>query len=155
MAIKKRSKITAQEFLDAIPESKGLFEPIEKKLGCTRGAIRELLEEYPELEAELKDEEEREKDRVIFAMYEDAVNGDPREKGKARETLMRAVATDRGFGGGGGKTEINISDAPLVMLHTSAKLPTVQEWAKKAEKFNQERNLEVEAKVLEITGDSK
>lgn len=155
MAIKKRSKITAQEFLDAIPESKGLFEPIEKKLGCTRSAIRDLLEENPELKSELEDEAEREKDRVIFAMFEDAVNGDPREKGKARETLMRAVATDRGFGSNNGKTEINLSDAPLVMLHTSAKLPTVQEWAKKAEKFNQERSIEVEAKVLEITGGNK
>lgn len=154
MPIIKRSKITAQEFLDAIPESKGLFEPIEKKLGCTRGAIRDLLEEHPELKAELDDEAEREKDRVIFAMFEDAVNGDPREKGKARETLMRAVATDRGFGSNG-KTEINLSDGPLVMLHTSAKLPSVEEWARKAEKFNQERNLDVQAKVLEITGGKK
>lgn len=144
----KRTSIGKEEFLDAIPGSKGQLFPIETQLNCTRGALRNLLAKYPELQDELNDELEREKDRIIIAMIEDSLHGEPKERGKARDSLLKAIARDRGFGE---RLEVTGANGqPLVFLHTAAKILPVNDWAKKAELYAESENAAIEAKISEV-----
>ena len=144
----KRQSVGRDEFLAAIPGSRGQLAPIEQKLNCTRGALRAAIEKYPELKAELADELEREKDRIIIAMIEDSLHGDDRAKGKARETLLRAIARDRGFGE---RLEVTGAEGkPLVFLHTAAKMLPVDGWAKNAAGYAEKENAAIEARISEV-----
>ena len=148
VTITKRTSVGKEEFLAAIPGSHGQLAPIEQKLNCTRGALRDALVKFPELKVELADELERDKDRIIAAMVEDSINGDDRAKAKARETLLRAIARDRGFGD---RLEVTGAEGkPLVFLHTAAKMLSVADWGKKAELYAEKENEAIEAKIAGV-----
>ena len=144
----RRTSVSREEFLAAIPESNGQLEPIEKKLNCTRNALREAISKFPELEQELKDELERQKDRIIIAMIEDSLHGDSREKSKARETLLRAIARDRGFGE---RLEVSGPEGqPLVFLHTAAQMLPRDKWVHRAELYAEQEDAAIEEKIAEL-----
>ena len=89
-----RDNVTVEEVIAAIPGSCGLLINIEKKLKCTRGAVRSLVESNQEIQQALADEEEHTKDNVVMATIEAAMNGDA----KAREFFLKTQARDRGYG---------------------------------------------------------
>lgn len=143
----KRTSVGREEFLAAIPNSKGQLEPIEKELNCTRNALRDILKKFPDLQSELDDELERVKDRIVIAMMNEATDGGSRGADRTRETLLKAIARDRGFGE---KLEVTGADgAPLVVLHASASLPTIAEWAKKAAAFSESQEKILDAQIEE------
>lgn len=135
----KRTSVTPQEVLEAIPGSKGLIVNIERTLCCTRDAVKNCLAANPKLQKEMEDEEEREKDLVMSNLIEDAKSGDK----AARELYLKNRARDRGFGD---KLEVSGADGqPLVFLHAIAtdlvpnerngnasKMKRVSEWSGKA-----------------------
>lgn len=144
----KRTSVGLEEVLACIPGSMGQLEPIEKRLNCTRNALRTAIEKHPEIKTELADELEREKDRIIISMINDSKDGDPKERGRARETLLRAIARDRGFGE---RLEVTGANGnPLVFLHTAAKLLPVDGWAKKAAAFAEKRENAIDVQVKEL-----
>ena len=145
--IPKRTKVSKAEVLAHISESKGQLEPLERILNCTRGALRDLIRECPELQTELDDELERMKDRIIAAMMDEAIDGG-KGSDRTRDLLLKAIARDRGFGE---KLEVTGADgAPLVVLHSSANLLPVEEWAKKAAEFGESQEKVLDAKILEL-----
>ena len=144
----KRTTVGKEEFLAAIPGSHGQLAPIEQSLNCTRGALRDAMAKYPEIKTELADELERDKDKIIIAMIADSMNGDERSKGKARETLLKAIARDRGFGE---RLEVTGAEGkPLVFLHTAAKILPVEGWAKNAAIYAEKENARIEAEISEV-----
>ncbi len=146
--LKKRTTIGKDEFLAQIPYSKGQLLPIEERLNCTRGALRDAIAKWPELQAELDDELERQKDAILIAMIDDCLNGDDKLKSKSRETFLRAMARDRGFGD---RLEVTSANGqPLVVLHTSAKMLSREDWVRRAEKYAEEENAAIDAKITEL-----
>lgn len=144
----KRTSVGRDEFLAAIPGSHGQLAPIEQALNCTRGALRDAISKFPEIKTELDDELERDKDKIIIAMIADSMNGDERAKGKARETLLKAIARDRGFGE---RLEVTGAEGkPLVFLHTAAKLQSVDGWAEKAAAFAEKRENAINVHIREL-----
>lgn len=144
----RRTSVSREEFLAAIPESNGQLEPIEMKLNCTRNALRDVIARFPELEQELKDELERQKDRIIIAMIEDSLYGEAKEKNKARETLLRAIARDRGFGE---RLEVSGPEGqPLVFLHTAAQMLPRDKWVHRAELYAEKEDAAIEEKIAEL-----
>lgn len=145
--IPKRTKIGKAEVLAHISESKGLLEPLERILNCTRGALRDLIREHPELQTELDDELERVKDRIIAAMMQEAIDGG-KGSDRTRDLLLKAIARDRGFGE---KLEVTGADgAPLVVLHTSPSLPLIEDWAIRAAEFGESQEKVLDAKIMEL-----
>ena len=144
----KRTSITKEEFLAAIPHRKGVLLPIEQELNCTRKVLEKMLKEYPEIREEFDAEKERVKDRIIIASVDDAIAGGDKVRGKARELLLRALARDRGFGEHVEVTGAN--GAPLVCLHTVAKLPTAVEWNAKATAYAEEEDKMIDAEIEKI-----
>ena len=57
----KRTSVTPQEVLEAIPGSKGLIVNIERVLCCTRDAVKNCLAANPKLQKEMEDEEDKQK----------------------------------------------------------------------------------------------
>lgn len=147
--IPKRQTVSKEEFINAIPGSYGQLQPIEHKLNCTRKALRDAIAKHPELQEELNDEKARELDLVTIAMFEDAKFGTEKEKPKARELLMKALAKDRGFGEVKDNTQGN---SISVYLHTPAKIPEISDWMKTAEQYKEqeEQTIEAEFKKLNI-----
>lgn len=151
-----RTKVSLSEVLAVIPQSKGQIQPIEKALQCTRGAVKEILANYPEAQQELSDELERQKDIVMINLIADAQAGDP----KARELLMKAVGRDRGFGD---KLEVTGKDgAPMVILHAAAqnlianqsngnarKQDRIASWGKAAIDYHDQQTAAVEAEIVD------
>jgi seryl-tRNA synthetase len=110
----KRTSVTKNEVLAAIPGSKGLIVNLENRLNCTRTAIKNAMSSCPEIKKEMVDEEEREKDTVLNNLIEDAKAGDK----AARDLYLKAQARDRGFGD---KLEVSGANGqPLVFLHAVA-----------------------------------
>ncbi len=145
--IPKRNKVSKAEVLAHISESKGLLEPLERILNCTRGALRDLIREYPELQTELDDELERVKDRIISAMMQEAIDGG-KGSDRTRDLLLKAIARDRGFGE---KLEVTgANGAPLIVLHSAASPIPVEEWAKKAADFGASQEKVLDAKIHEL-----
>lgn len=146
--LNKRTTVGKEEFLAAIPGSHGQLAPIENALNCTRGALRAAMEKYPEIKTELADELERDKDKIIIAMIADSMNGDERTKGKARETLLKAIARDRGFGE---RLEVTGAEGkPLVFLHTAAKILPVEGWAKNAAIYAERENARIDGEISKV-----
>ena len=117
----KRTSVTKNEILAAIPGTKGLIVNLEYKLNCTRQAVKDAIRSYPEIKKEMDDESEREKDIVLNNLIEDAKAGDK----AARELYLKAQARDRGFGD---KLEVaGANGQPLVFLHAVAKDLTANE----------------------------
>ena len=156
--MEKRTSVTLNEVLSAIPYSKGQIQPIEERLRCTRSAVKKILEECPEAQQELNDEYERQKDMIIVNAIEDAKAGDP----KARELVLKAIARDRGFGD---KLEVTgKDDQPLVFLHAIATNLTANEgnnfaskndrianWSKKAVAYHSQQE-QAASKLIDIGG---
>lgn len=110
----KRSSVSKNEIIGAIPGSKGLIVNLEIALNCTRDAIKAAIHAHPEIKKEMEDEAEREKDMVLNNLIDDAKNGDK----AARELYLKAQARDRGFGD---KLEVSGANGqPLVFLHAVA-----------------------------------
>lgn len=150
----KRTKVDEAEFLAAIEGSCGQLEPIERKLSCTRKALRELLAAKPYLQDELDDEMERELDRTVISALKDAQDPDSRTAPKSRELVLKAKARDRGFGD---KLEVSGTDgAPLVFLHTAAQLPNQNMWQIQADTYaeNEDARIEAEMEKIGIGGNS-
>lgn len=144
----KRTRVDEAEFLAAIEGSCGQLEPIERKLNCTRKALRELLAAKPYLQDELDDEMERELDRTVISALKDAQDPDSRTAPKSRELVLKAKARDRGFGD---KLEVSGTDgAPLVFLHTAAQMPDSQRWQINADEYAQNEDAAIEAKMREL-----
>lgn len=151
----KRTKVGEAEFLAAIEGSFGQLEPIERKLNCTRKALRELLAEKPYLQDELDDEVERELDRTVISAFKDAQNQDSRTAPKSRELVLKAKARDRGFGE---RLEVTGADgAPLVFLHTAAQIPSGNAWQIQADQYaeNEDARIDAEMEKLGISGKPK
>lgn len=106
-----RDSVTQQELMDAIPGSCGLLINIEKKLKCTRSAVRNLVENDPAIQQALADEEEHTKDNIVMATIQAAMNGDA----KAREFYLKTQARDRGYGDK--PVQQKKDDAPLVSIN--------------------------------------
>lgn len=146
----KRTSITKEELIEAIPGSKGLLLNLERKLGCTRSCISKMLEQYPEIKQELQDEMEREKDEVLNNLIEDAKSGDR----ASRKLFLEAQARDRGYGE---KVEISGANGqPLVFLHAADvhltggeenrnanKENRVEAWSKNAIDFHEKQSEEI------------
>lgn len=148
MNFAKRTKIGVNEFLAAVEGSHGQLEPIEKKLCCTRRAIKELIALHPELQEELDDEVERELDRTIIAAFQDAQDPESRTAPKSRELILKAKARDRGFGE---RLEVTGADgAPLVFLHTAAQMPDSNTWQLQAENYADNEDAAIDAKMAEL-----
>ena len=158
----KRTVVTLNEVLSAIPLSRGQIQPIEHHLNCTRSAVKKILEQFPEAQQELDDEYERQKDMMIVNAIEDAKAGDP----KARELILKAIARDRGFGD---KLEVSGKDGqPLVFLHAVAANLTANEnnnfaskndriasWSRKAVEYHEQQKQSVEAAVKEYSSPAR
>jgi hypothetical protein len=148
ISIQKRTSVGKEEVLACISISKGQLLPIEERLNCTRSALRDVIAKYPEIQTELNDELERQKDRIIIAMLDDCIEGEDKLKSKARETLLKAIARDRGFGE---KLEVTGANGqPLVFLHSSAKMLSREDWVTRAEKYAAEENAAIDAKITEL-----
>lgn len=146
----KRTSITKEELIEAIPGSKGLLLNIEKQLGCTRSCITKMLEQYPEIKQELEDEMEREKDEVLNNLIEDAKSGDK----ASRKLFLEAQARDRGYGE---KLEVTGANGqPLVFLHAvdahltggeenrnANKAERVSAWSQGAIEFHEKQSKEI------------
>lgn len=145
--LKKRTNVSKDEFMNAIPGSKGQLYPIEIKLNCTRKALRDLLKKFPDLEDELNDELARSIDQVVLSTFEDAVSGSEKEKTKSRELLLRAFAKDRGFGEV--KDQANQNSINL-FLHSPAKLPSTTEWIENAKKYKEKEDQAIEAEFRKL-----
>ncbi len=144
-----REKISKAEVLAAIPISKGLIEPIERELLCTRKAIKQVLADYPEVKEALAEELEREKDRIEFNLMRDAADGDP----KARELFMKSQMRDRHYGE---RLEVTGADgAPLVVLHTAGQIQSIDDWAQSAQQYAEAENAAIEAKISEVVDNKK
>ncbi len=153
----KRTEVSREEILSLIPRSRGLLEPLERALHCTRGALREALRRYPELQIELNDEMERVKDRIILVMMEEAMGSGGRSCDRSRDMLLKALARDRGFGD---KMEISgASCTPLVALNlgNNPAPKGIEGWASNASEYgrNQERLLDSKMKELGLDNSPK
>lgn len=138
-----REKVSKEEVLAAIPTSKGLIEPIEKELLCTRKAVKQILNEHPEVKEALEEELEREKDRIEFNLMRDAKNGDP----KARELFMKSRMRERHYGE---RLEVTGAEgAPLVFLHTSPADLSIETWAKNAQDYDAKQAAALDAELFE------
>lgn len=143
----KRTSVSKEEFLHAIPGSYGTLQPIEKLLYCTRQALRDCMRKYPELEQELKDEAEREFDKALISTFEDAKTGDERVRCKARDQIFKAFGKDRGFG----DQQDNSGDGKIqLFLHTSNVRLSVSDWQKQAAVFSEQRDREVDKQMKEL-----
>lgn len=152
----KRTTVTKNEVLAAIPGSKGLIVNLENILGCTRDAVKQAMAAYPEIKKEMEDEAEREKDIVLNNLIEDAKAGDK----AARDLYLKAQARDRGFGD---KLEVSGAEGqPLVFLHAVAadltanikngnatKEKRVSSWTAKAVEYHEKQIAEAKGKSVE------
>lgn len=156
MASKKKTSVTKEEVLRCIPGSKGLIHYIEEELNCTRDAVKNAIELYPEIKKEMEDEAEREKDMVMANLIEDAKAGDKH----ARELYLKSQARDRGFGD---KVELTGAEGqPLVFLHAVAtdltansrngnagKSDRISSWQGKAIEYHETQLAETQSKSVD------
>ena len=148
MPLPKRTKVSKEEFLAAIPGCCGTLQPIEKALNCTRKALRDCMAQHPDLRKELQDEVEREIDLIIISTIEDAKTGDDRIRCKARDQILKALAKDRGFGE---KEEKTNSDPKIqLFLHTSEARLSIEDWQKQASEFSEQRKLDIDRQMKEL-----
>ena len=152
----KRTSVSKNEIIGAIPGSKGLIVNLEIALHCTRDAIKAAIQAHPEIKKEMEDEAEREKDMVLNNLIDDAKNGDK----AARELYLKAQARDRGFGD---KLEVSGADGqPLVFLHAVAtdltanarngyasKAQRVESWSRKAIAYHESQLEAVKGKDID------
>lgn len=157
----KPRDVTPEEVFRAIAGTKGIIVNLERKLGCTRQAIKDIIAQYPAIKKEMDDEAEREKDIVLNNLIEDAKAGDK----FARELYLKSQARDRGFGD---KVEVSNSGQPMVFLHAVAndlipnarnnnatKASRIDSWASKALDYHETQTAEVNEKGIEALLDNK
>lgn len=156
MASKRKNIVSKEEVLAVIPGSKGLIYNIEQELYCTRDAVKKAIELYPEIQKEMDDEAEREKDMVMANLIEDAKAGDKH----ARELYLKSQARERGFGD---RVEVTGAEGqPLVFLHAVAtdltanpkngnarKTDRISSWQNKAVEYHDAQIAETQSKSVD------
>ena len=88
-------KYSREHVLAAVVESRGLVTFVARRLGCTRGTVRNYAARYPDVAQAMYEERERFVDNAELALIELVEqHGDQR----AVRFVLKTIGKDRGYG---------------------------------------------------------